>query len=112
MRGAPPNPNPGTEPPHVLLMKAWPPLSQDLGKMFTLDRSAKEYNELIVDGDHWTRHLPGIIEAFVITPERDGDVVELQKTRERFLRTYGLNETAAPVVRFDGARGRAPFVLA
>ena len=112
VRGAPPNPNPGTEPSHVLLMKAWPPLSQDLGKMFTLDRSAKEYNELIVDGDHWTRHLPGIIEAFVITPERDGDVVELQKTRERFLRTYGLNETAAPVVRFDGARGRAPFVLA
>jgi len=112
VRDAPPNPNPGTEPPHVLLMKAWPPLSQDLGKMFTLDRLAKEYNELIVDGDHWTRHLPSIIEAFVITPERDGDVVELQKTRERFLRTYGLNETAAPVVRFDGARGRAPFVLA
>ena len=112
VRDAPPNPNPGTEPPHVLLMKAWPPLSQDLGKMFTLDRFAKEYNELIVDGDHWTRHLPGIIEAFVIAPEREGGVVELQKTRERFLRAYGLDETAAPVVRFDGAGGRTPFVLA
>ena len=41
---------PGTEPPHVLRMRAWPPLCQDLGKMFTLDRFAKEYNELIVDG--------------------------------------------------------------
>lgn len=79
--------------------------------MFTLDRLAKEYNELIVDGDHWTQHLPGIVEAFVVTPEREGDVVALQKTRERFLRTFGLSATAAPVVRFDGGNGRAPFSL-
>ena len=80
--------------------------------MFTLDRFAKEYNELIVDGDHWTQHLPDIVEAFVITPEREGDVVQLQQTRERFLRTFGLSATAAPVVKFDVGNGRAPFVLA
>ena len=103
---------PGAETPHALLMKTWPPLCQDLGKMFTLDRFATGYNELIVDGDHWTQHLPGIVEAFVITPEREGDVVELEKTRERFLRTFGLSATSAPVVRFDpGGNGRAPFAL-
>ena len=47
----------------------------------------------------------------MITPEREGDVVELQKTRQRFLRAYGLSATAAPVVKFDGGNSRAPFEL-
>lgn len=80
--------------------------------MLTWDREGKGYNELILDGDHWTRHLPGIIEAFVIASERTSDDVDqLRQTREWFLRTFDLDATEAPLVKYDEQNGRAPFVL-
>jgi len=79
--------------------------------MLTWDRQVTAYNELIVDGDHWTSHLPGIVEAFVITSGHEPDALDkVRRMRQRFLQAYGLSATEAPLVTFDEANSHAPFV--
>ena len=80
----------------------WRP--KDIGKMLLRDRTSSSYNEVIVDGDHWARHLPDIIEAFVVPTEH----AALQ-TYQRFLQTYRLSSADVPLVRFNAGARERPF---
>ena len=87
--------------------------------MLTWDRQTGNYNELIVDGDHWTKHLPGIIEAFVFTREEPQSEQIVAEVHRRFLQAYGLSATDVPRASFTGTssykatakHAREPFDL-
>jgi hypothetical protein len=76
------------------------------------------YNELVLQGDVYSTHLPHVIEAFFF-PEngdvhhREGDERRARILQRRFARAYGLSaEMAPPLLAFDVQRaqsGRAPF---
>ena len=64
------------------------------------------YNEVVVDGLHWTEHLPDTIEAFFGT----GDLARTQ--HRAFLREYGLSAQQVPLLAFDLSNWDEPFSLA
>ena len=64
-----------------------------------------DYNEIIVDGPHWTDHLPTTIEAFF----GGGELAASQHAS--FLRTYGLTNEEVPLLLFDDHNWEAPFSL-
>ena len=77
--------------------------------MLTWDRKTNQYNELIVDGDHWTKHLPGIIEAFVYSPAEPQSQQRVAQVHSRFLQAYGLNADQVPRAAFNDNDAREPF---
>ena len=65
-----------------------------------------DYNEIVVDGAHWSAHLPRTIEAFV-------GVGRLAREQRRgFVDAFGLREDEVPLVAFDPTDWEAPFRLA
>ena len=64
-----------------------------------------DYNEIIVDGPHWTRHLPMAIEAFFGT----GTLARSQ--RDEFLSAFNLTRDRVPLVDFDTSDWETPFRL-
>ena len=65
-----------------------------------------DYNEIIVDGEHWNAHLPQTIEAFF------GGALA-RKQRHEFMQTFGLSpEHAPPLLEFDPTDWNAPFKMA
>ena len=71
-----------------------------------------DYNEIIVNGAHWTDHLPHTIEAFFQTDEhgrgRKNDRVA-QEQHAKFLRTYGLKAEQIPLLAFNSRDWSSPF---
>jgi len=61
-----------------------------------------DYNEVVVEGDHWNAHLPLTIEAFF------GDSLA-RTTRDQFLTRYNLNAVDVPLLSFDVYNWEQPF---
>ena len=64
------------------------------------------YNEVIVDGRHWTDHLPHTIEAFF------GTGALAREQHSAFLREFGLSSDQVPLMAFDQSNWTEPFSLA
>lgn len=64
-----------------------------------------DYNEILLDGAHWTEHLPDAVEAFVGT----GRMEEAREQHWDFLRLYGLTKEQVPLLRLDTSDWRDPF---
>ena len=62
-----------------------------------------EYNEILIAGAHWTRHLPEAIEAFF------GDGEPVRSQHQRFLSEFGLRDVDVPLLRFDPRNWKEPF---
>jgi len=76
------------------------------------------YNEAVVDGEVWNKHLPNTIEAFFelegsgVAATADGGRRQADYARDahsRFLLAYGLTEHEVPLLKFDPARWHEPF---
>ena len=61
-----------------------------------------DYNEIVVDGQHWNDHLPDAIEAFF-----GGS--KARENRRAFAKHFGLAEDDVPLLRFDQQNWEAPF---
>ena len=71
-----------------------------------------DYNEIIVDSEHWTLELPATIEAFFRSDDhgrgrKDDDVA--QKQHQKFLQKYGLSRAEVPLLEFDPSDWESPF---
>ena len=84
------------------------------------DRSGCQYNELILDGQHYARRLPHVVQAFFYPIHgevhfQEGDAAVARQLHSRFLAQYKLSAEDVPLIAFDVAKardGKAPFVLA
>ena len=71
-----------------------------------------DYNEIIVDGGHWTDHLPDSIEAFFTSDElgmkeeQEGLAIEQHRL---FLQTYHLSAAQVPLLKLDPTNWDEPF---
>ena len=70
------------------------------------------YNEIIVDGGHWTDSLPNSIEAFFTSDdlgrkEEQEDLAKMQ--HQLFLQTYSLNAAQVPLLKLDPTNWDEPF---
>ena len=63
------------------------------------------YNEILVDGDWWTAHLPDAVEAFF----HGGESALAREQHRRFLQEFGLTADQVPLVRLDRRNWEAPF---
>ena len=70
-------------------------------------RKRLEYNEIIVDGDYATAHLPHTIDAMFTC--RGGCTVDVAGTHRRFLSVHGLTNNDVPLVEFDPMNWMRPF---
>ena len=71
-----------------------------------------DYNEIVVDGGHWTSNLPHTIDAFFRSDDhgrgrRNDNVARDQHVR--FLNEYGLTEAEVPLLDFDPTNWDEPF---
>ena len=71
-----------------------------------------DYNEIIVNGSHWVKHLPQTIEAFFWSTDhgkgrRNDHVAKEQHTK--FLREYGLTAEHVPLLEFRPNDWAMPF---
>ena len=62
-----------------------------------------EYNEILIDGAHWTQHLPEVIEAFI------GDGEPAKSQHRQFLQEFGLHPSDVPLLRIDVNDWVEPF---
>ncbi len=62
-----------------------------------------DYNEILVDGSHWTEHLPDTVEAFF----GNGNLAREQ--HGQFLREYGLTASQVPLLHLNEHNWKAPF---
>lgn len=84
------------------------------------DRSRCAYNEIVLDGVHWTQELPSIIVGVFypingIVHVREGSQSSASRLRSNFLRAYrgSISPEDAPLLAFDIAKARAreePFI--
>ena len=65
------------------------------------------YNEIIVDGKYWTKHLPSTIEAFFY-PSGSADHTAGQQ-HSAFLRKFRLRADAVPLLRLTPDDWSNPF---
>ena len=63
----------------------------------------QDYNEIIVDGPYWTRHLPRAIEAFF------GTSVLAHTQHRAFLAAFNLTNHDVPLLSFDQHDWHSPF---
>jgi len=74
-----------------------------------------DYNEIVVDGAHWTQNLPHNIEAFFSSGDhgkaRKNDIVAREQ-HQRFLEEYGLGADEVPLLTFDPMNWDHPFDVA
>lgn len=56
------------------------------------------YNEFLVDGRHWARHMPLAVEAFIAGTAADGKAEAVQRFHRDFLATYRLSPAEVPLV--------------
>ena len=63
-----------------------------------------EYNEIVVDGRYWNRHLPDTIEAFYGDIGSRGD-----SAHKQFLEEYGMSSAQVPLLKFDPSNWETPF---
>lgn len=79
----------------------------------TEDRSGCQYNEVVLDGNEWTAHLPQIVAAvfYPINGHVDaieGDAVRARSAHDAFTATYGLSSVDfAPLLTYDVAAARS-----
>ena len=69
-----------------------------------------DYNEIIVDGQHWTDNLPDSIEAFFTSDNqgrKDEDIARGQ--HQLFLQEYNLNAAQVPLLKLDLENWDEPF---
>ena len=74
-----------------------------------------DYNEIVVDGAHWTEHLPTTIEAFFQSSDHGRGRRNDHIAREQhlhFLLKYGLTAEQVPLLDFDPHNWETPFQLA
>ena len=69
-------------------------------------RRGIEYNEILVDGAHWTAHLPHTIEAFFGT---EGHMDLARIVHARFLRAFQLDTEQVPLLTFREHQWEQPF---
>jgi len=69
------------------------------------DRYNSNYNEVILDGFHWNKHLPYSIEAVITTGP------EVNAWYRDFLNAYGLTPESIPLIEFHTTM-KNPFMLA
>ena len=81
----------------------WAPSA--LGRFLELDGGSSIYNEAILDGFYWNKHLPHSIEALIGSPG-DPQAVRLH---ERFLATYHLKKGDVPLLTFNKDDVDCPF---
>ena len=62
-----------------------------------------DYNEILVDGDHWNAHLPAAIEAFF------GDGMMARSAHQHFLDEFGLTSEQVPLLKLDLNNWLEPF---
>lgn len=75
-------------------------------------RHALDYNEIIVDGEHWTSHLPDAVEAFFTTEDLGRKEPEMAREAHRqFLRTFNLNADDVPLLWLDRRNWETPFTV-
>ena len=70
------------------------------------------YNEFLVEGRWWTSHLPGVIEAIFTTHVTSRSQARTSKpptAKDRFVRGYGLEASAHPLLIFDPWNWSVPF---
>lgn len=71
-----------------------------------------DYNEIVVDGEHWSNHLPHTIEAFFRSDDhgkaRKNDEVARQQ-HLKFITEYGLSAEELPLLTFDPHNWHHPF---
>lgn len=73
-------------------------------------RHQLDYNEIIVDGDHWTSHLPDAVEAFFTSEDLGRKEPEIARTAHRqFLRAFNLNADDVPLLWLDRWNWETPF---
>ena len=70
-----------------------------------------DYNEIIVDGPHWTAHLPSAIEAFFFGVDQTTSALARQQHGE-FLAAFNLTNEEVPLLTIDTHDWRTPFRLA
>ena len=71
------------------------------------------HNQLVLDASAWSAALPDTFEAFFYQSKSTADSVEWARTLHAdFLRSYGLDARAMPLVIYDEESTDAPFALA
>ena len=68
------------------------------------------YNEVIIQNDTFTNHLPAVVEAFFYVKDCDCQFVnDVSGAHSNFLKRFGLNATDVPLLQFDPYDYHNPF---
>ena len=69
-----------------------------------------DYNEIIVDGGHWTDNLPDSIEAFFTSDDTGAREEEVARRQHQlFLQEYNLAAAQVPLLKLDPTNWDKPF---
>ena len=74
-----------------------------MSSLFERASTSEEYNEMVLDTQHWQSALPQCIEAFVGVDEK------ARSAHADFLEEYGLTAADVPLVQLDTGNWDQPF---
>ena len=72
----------------------------------------QNYNEVILSGPHWASKLPAIIQAVWYQPDNADARAYATKVHADFMRAYGLDRAAVPLLQLDTRNAQVPFTVA